>query len=1516
MPVSRFILPGTVLAAPEVPGLPPTCEDPYQGYGTQAKLPSASFVFSFGDVLGNRTGVNGTGQGTTPIPVGYTDNLIGVGDWPSIARSFQVEQQSPSGAKLTVTIDPRPSELIPTPSQPGNVNADTISQQQKQYAQTYYQLIQPGVTGWVVSSLNYISDVNYGNKGLQVGDISPLWKFAAGSYAVLSGLSLMGSAKPTGAVKLGDIITLYGVRYTELGYANANSLVADLFGAALPTVPAYYPFVEHKSIKQLYNMPPAGWPAPADAQALLNLTENTSLLLKTGTGLIIPNKTISTGAAQPTAALSTFAKNGNTTVQDLAFQNAAQTILEIGFEFSVPVDDTTAVTIVVAATNNSLDLMVSAFAAEGVNITAENLAGLYKDATGMFAVDQTLNTKVYVVKEGDTLDKNSSGQSASTLASRNLNTEDIFDPGALVYFGDFAGVTAGSPPATLQEFADRYACPVELLLSNNAGFTLPSPTAFVVPGTLSWPDKAGDNKINVPYTIRSTTISPNETLNAIAGRFDFDTTNVTAAMQLATANENMPGTIQPEITLTVSVGGTDYSVNTGSGQPSFATVLKALQQKAPAATLQDLVSAIGDTAGDLCAGGLFLCPPAKFSQATTPDKIESTYGVTASVFALANAATQNLIAAKVVVKADVVVNNVKKTVSITTIANDTFNSLITRFADKGVSISANELVLENMDVPLIAANALAFIPPAEITFTVSIGSGGPYFSPIVPLQTMLRIIRPAALIYPSFKTAKGTGPVEMAESDFPAPVNNSSPDSGLTLNDFVDKMKLALPDLRLGTGKVTGVSQDLWQVNFDANGIKKVQLTGGTTVSGLPQPRFFALPSLYQFLVTRTLSIQPLNSNGTLGIAQEISFQSIDTEPWALRFVEEMDRFLSGTYATAVYADTNIRDQLDKLLDAKGALIKAIAAGLNTVLLDANDPGKEAGETSAQKALEQQLGVSLSKTYESTVLIQYNSVVDSAWQHSSLKPASLYGDGTITALLGQKQTVPGLTMISAKTDLAEASSFVNFLMTLDNPVFHKDVSGSFRYALSNIEFDIASENLPDDYKSSDWLTFIPLLDSKEKPAALAGTDPGSVDVPVPLRNFPDLPKLVQQQAIQSAPDDGKQSVTNLALWNYEFIYSHQHAAQDYVLIDAEFNLKTPKKKDLAEVEPHDLFTELAQYMYVTEQLWNMLNGLVDPKTTFTKVEIKNAVQTYTTLVANVSKYWGTRLPQSNFNNDPADKLVGAPTYHFNARVSYDNDGNLTAYTLTRLNVGPEPAGYWPNVCLQVPPGATTAVPGSYIKLEQQPTVGGSTEYKVPTGKIIPSTVWPVFMLTWTGLNLATTQNARAKMSVERNQDLLDKVKTNPAFLLSTDIVIAPAVVTPLNTFGERVDITNLGATLTAALNTCFTDLFGSTDYKGQIVTMELSYGFELVTPSQTDPGLVTYLPIGLYPNQTLSSTTASELASAIEDWQKNNNPVKTGGEWVFSLKLYSKLTDQTQTLLNIAYLVYRISPEELEALNG
>lgn len=1501
MPVSRFIVAGTTLAAPDVNGLPYWKDDPYQGYGTQSTLPSASFVFAFGDVLGNRTGANGSGQGTTVIPVGYTDNIIGIAEWPSIGRFYEVKN-SEQGAVLTLTISPRASELLPNSSQNGTVNAAVIAQQQEQYAGIYYQLIQPEVEGWIVSSLNYIADPDYGNKGVQVADISPLWKFAAGWYAALTGLSQMTAAKPQDVTTLDSVISAYGIRYTELAQANAQTLLASLFGSTIPVVPAYYPNVENRSMGQLAGMPPKGWPAPTPLQ-LLTFDQNASLLLVAGVNLVVPPTPVETGTVQPTVSIQSLATANHTTVYDLAVQNAGSAVLEEGFVFTMPVNDSTiTVSVKVDSTVNTFALVVDAFAALGVNTNAAEVANVHKDISGMFAINETLTYATYLIENGDTLKSNSSGQSVSTIAGLNINTPNLFDPGALIYFGNFSGVTEGDTPLTLQEFADRYACPVEVLLSANGSFTLPQNSAFVVPGTLAWPSDT--SIINVPYTIRT-----GETLNAIAARFSF-TGTTSAAQQLAAANENMPGTITPNMDLTVAVGGTSYTVSTGNQNPSYASVLTSLQQQAPAATLADVVNATAGTAGVLFGSALFLCPLAKLAADTAPVSIPVIYGITASSFALVNTATQNLIAAGNVLYDFGTPENRK---SVTTIMNDTFNSLIARFAEQGVTMSASDIVAANPAVAFLANDALALLPPAEISFSTNIGQGGPYAGTVVPLQTSLRLLRPEALIYPSFKTATGTGPVEMAESDFPAPTSNSGPDSGLTLNDFVSEMMTALPDIRIGTGKVSGVVQDLWQINFDSNGISDVELKGAITVNAKLQPRFFALKPLYRFLVTRTINVQPLKPDGELGDAVEISYQSIDVELWGRRFVADMDMFLSGPYAVAVYNDTGIRAQLTSVLDSKNALMPQIAAGLDTVLA-VTDPGKDAGRASAVASLEQQLGVSLSRTYEANVLIQYDSVVDSTWQHQpGLLPVSLYGDGTIfevaalDEIAGTDTKVPGLSMIAAKTDLSEADSFVNFLVTLDNPSLQKDIAGKFTYDISHFEFNISGQNMPGDYKASDWLTFVPLLNSDTKPAALSKTDPTEeVDVPVPLRNFPDLPKIVNQSALQSVAD-GSQDTTKLGLWDYAFIYSHQHAAQDYVLITAEFNLTTPKNLRALEDDPQDLFTELAQYMAVADELWSMLNGLTG-ESTYAPDVIQNAVKTYAEISADVAQWWYNRLAQDNFSSGNADNMEARLSYHFNSRVAYTLQGLVESLKLTALDAQPGPNNTWPDAYvygfkLVAADGQETEVYGYYLMDKQAPD-SDSTTYLVPADVTVGNT-WPQFKIVWPALNVAAVQNARVQMSVERNQDLVEGVKTNPEFIFTTDTVIAPAVVTPLNNFGVPVNINALGSDLTTALNSCFSNLFGI-NMNDQLVTMELSYGFELVAPSESDAGLVTYLPIGLYPNQKLSSSTAATINTIVTDWQRINQPVTQGGEWVFSLKLYSQQTDHAQTLLNVEHLVYRL----------
>jgi hypothetical protein len=263
-------------------------------------------------------------------------------------------------------------------------------------------------------------------------------------------------------------------------------------------------------------------------------------------------------------------------------------------------------------------------------------------------------------------------------------------------------------------------------------------------------------------------------------------------------------------------------------------------------------------------------------------------------------------------------------------------------------------------------------------------------------------------------------------------------------------------------------------------------------------------------------------------------------------------------------------------------------------------------------------------------------------------------------------------------------------------------------------------------------------------------------------------------------------------------------------------------------------------------------------------------------------------------------MISQPSYSFNARVGYRINNDLNALILTKLDATPGPNNTWPEVYVQIP---TT---GLFIRLQMQMPQQNATTYLVPPELVIPPVAWPVFKIVWPNLNLATVQNARTQMNVKRNQNLLDNVPTNPVFIFTTDTIIAPSVITPLNNFSKRVNINSLGNTLTDALNACFTALFGSSMTE-QKVTFELRYGFELVPPSgEGDEGLVTYLPIGLYPNQTLSANTAATLNTVVQTWKGINNPVEKGGEWVFSMKLYSQVTGNTYSLMNIEHLVYKI----------
>lgn len=1495
LPVNNFVTDSYEEAAPEVAGLPDPSKDPYRGYGTLTALPSANFVFGFRDVLGNSSGAAGSGQGQTVIQVGYTDNLIGLAEWPSLASYFEVKQAgSGDSADLHAIISYRSSELIPAPSENGETHSGVISQQIDKYATIYYQLIQKDLKAYLVSSLKVVDDPAYGNKGIELDDFRPLWTFAGGAYATADTLSKLSSAIPDGVATLSEAVAKYGIRYAELAEANASFLVSNLFGSNIPEVPAYIPFIENRSISYIYNdgnkIIPVGWPKPDSAADVLKFPENRSLLLKTGTALTIPQKTQTTGTNQ---SMADIAKAANTSVDLIAVgTNAGQRWLANDFQFSVELDDDTEMVITVTDDVNSLDLVKAQYANEGVQVTTAALAVLNQDTPGMFQDNKDLVVTHYVVKEGDTLDANSSGVSADDLADNNASTANIFDPGALVYLGNFENVDLGASDTTLQEFADRYACAMELLLSSNPDQPIGS---FILPGSLQWPDTT--NTLRTPYLLQSA-----DKWNDVSARFSKADGSGDANLLLAEANQNVSQVFLQNTTLNIEVSGTDYPVDTGT-TASFSSVLSTLQTQVASATMDDVVNSVGDTSGILSAGTMIMCPPVQLQSDTKPEDLLTTYGVSASEFGGLNAAMPGLILKDQTLKLQ------GTDATVTTIENDTLNAIVTRFADQGVNTSAGEVAddPDNRTLAFLKSGGLALLPPKRMDLSVDIGSGGPYAGPITPLSVSIRLIRPEALIDPDFITGSGTGAVEMIESAIPAPTRNNN-NQELSFNDFVKELKVALPDIRLGTGLVEGIAQDLWIVGFDDSGIKQVDLAGALSYDGKQQPRTFALTPLYSHLVTRPdVSIQPLGDDGTLGDAKSIAFQSVDVELWARSFLEDVDRFLSGEYANALYASPDMRSGLTSVLSSKAILQPKIAAGMEQVLELSAQNDNEA-LASAQEALKQQLGISLARAYESTVMIQYGATVDSAWQAqgSTLAPASLYGTANMPA-----NQVSGVSIAAAKTHLENAQSFVNFLITLENPAGHRNIEGDVDYSYTHVEFNESTTDVPEGYTASDWLTFVPVQSEDEKPSALSGTNPGTALIPVPLRIFPGLPIVEGQSAIQSYPDKVDTTTTELSLWNYGFSYSHEHAEQDYVKLLVEFNLTQPQMELLAKAENVDLFTELAQYNSVAPQLWKDLNGLVDPASKVPADTIKNAVVTFADLAGRVASNWEKRISAQERSAAAGDDLVAGSSYNFESRVT-DNPvtGEMESYTLTLLSGTPGPAGEWPEAYVQV----TNEVTGisHFEQLVKGTPADGKLIYTVPEGVVVSSGSWPVFKLVWEDLNLGSVQNARSQVWVERNENLLerdhpsdnDDVPVNPKFIFSTDIVVAPSVVTPLNTFSERISINDLGQTLTDALNAMFSNMFGD-NMNGQKVTMELLYGYELVSPGTSgNGGLVTYLPIGLYPNQPLGPTTAATVSAMFEQWKSDNNPQTAGGEWVFSLRLYSQLTQLPQTILNVEYVVY------------
>lgn len=1498
VPVARM---GPASHAPAVVGLPEPAADPYRGIGGQSSLQSAQIQLGFGDVLGNVTAPPALGDtgGLVQARVGYTDPLLPVTSWSGTLTTYAFRGVT-GGAALDLALSLQAGTLATGLLQPPALAAEAAGRVAETYRQVYYELVQPALE---VSAWTTLQSDSRGEPRpiVLAGAGTVLWRFAAAAFSYASTAALLEPVRPfaTTGGTLAQLETDLGVDPRTIAAVNARQDAATVFGPAPLVMGAYVVFVERASAAAIAANPQPGWPQPT-AEQILSTAQNADLLpLRPGIALNTPATAIPVGTGVPTPTLAQLALDHHTTPALLAGDNAAdEQVLQPGFTFTADGQEVVVDAPGTVGGVRSFDDVVAAFAEIGVQVEVADLATENALSPGMFVAGATLTSVHYVVPEPapgaapQTLAANDSGYTVEELAQHNVQTLDVFDAGALVYVGDFS--PAPTAEGTIRELADRYASTPGLFFDNlaAAGLAFGAGSTLLAPGMVALPADASAARI--PYAIQSP-----DTLSSIAARFAYPQP-AEAVTLLAADNGAMPGVLVAGVEISVTVGGQTAQTVTRAGD-SLDDVLARLDTQVAAVTMADLAAAIADTENLLLAGALFLCPPAKLpSGATTPSGIPAAYGVTAAVFAQANQALRGLVAAGVELE---VPDAAGRPVRITTGADYTLNSVVARFAAAGAETSVSQVVAENPDAALFRAGAQALLPPAPAVLTAELGDigSGPFAEPVFALTVGLWLQRPRELVSPEFRTPEGDGVVERGASLIPSPVSPRYQDAtGVSLDAFAESFLTVFPQLRLGTGRVGGVPSELWVVVFTAGGIALLDVTPGVAVpGGQTWPRYFALRPLYRELVHRSVRLQLVQPDGTLVEAERATdLQGIDVEVWAESFLAAVDLFLSAPYGPAVQAAAPAA--LTSVLESKRSLVEGVAAGLGQVL-QLSDPQAAQGRLAAAAELEQLLGVSLSKGYDTDVLVQYDAQVESAWVAGGLLPARIDGDPRIPDP-GGVAADPGYSLTNAKTPLDQSRSFVTFLMSVDDVETTTDVEIEPEYALTHMEFRIQpiAVDARTTYDASDWLTFVPTLAGSARPETVH-TDLGAATVPVPLRYYPAIPGFKGQSATAEATIP---TLADAAAWRHAVAYSHEHAAQDEVLLRTFYNLSDDGgAARLADADPPDVAGALAVYQNAADPLWQLLGYYADPGAG-DATSAANAAASFAQLVAAVAAAWQGYWPAVDGAAQRAEAEAPTPsTFGFRARLTYS--GHLIeSLVLEALQAEPGPVGQWPFAVY-------TAPSGRVVDLGQGSGEDGFRVYPFATEEPVRAAAWAGIRLEWRGLSTASAQNASAEISVERNRMLLPPgqppIPTSEAFVFSTGVVSAPSLATPLVQWSDPFDITALGGTVEAALDAAFQQLFGDA-MDGLAVTIQLSYGFQLVAPAAGDPeGLRTVLPVALYPDQTLGAGTAGELAGALAAWQTAHNPQTAGGAWIIGLTQFSQLTTtDRRALLTLREIVYSL----------
>ena len=626
-------------------------------------------------------------------------------------------------------------------------------------------------------------------------------------------------------------------------------------------------------------------------------------------------------------------------------------------------------------------------------------------------------------------------------------------------------------------------------------------------------------------------------------------------------------------------------------------------------------------------------------------------------------------------------------------------------------------------------------------------------------------------------------------------------------------------------------------------------------------------------------------------------FTKVDLDSWGRAFLDEFHLLLSPERASQL-ARVNA-EAFKTILKAKIALADAISKQLEPIF----DDGMKVTDDE-RDYFEEQLFATLSADYSTAVMVNVTAMAN---RHNGIPNVTEGGPnplflGRIAADKdkgdGKKQFTFSNVTIQIPDSARPLAEKTNFLVSARHPEDQTALNLKLDFEASAFDYKFHKDEEMYGLIPSTWLSFALAGarrdNSKGDPHFLVSMN--NFTIPLPLRSFPALPRLLGQNQVPMSPDTamsqptaqngGNQSRSSNSLdklkraleWNARFEFAQPAAAQDDLIVNFRFN-QPEQSLTTAQANHLELFVALAQFR---DYYPAFKQRLADP-TELPKMN-ESDVMKIAFLFDNVAAQW-SQIPA------PQDETI--PTEHpndFALRISGTGQVSNVEPDTTVTGDAAQPRQR----------GDKTALP--FMVRRGGATVNGTITLADNS-----------LIVEIKELSLLAHQTIHTYVQTERNSDLVTNRATNAHFVYDTPHVTFPSALVP--SFDVSTPISVEEESLKKCIGHLFSDL--TLSYTGPI-KLELRIGVHPIIAETTRDGnqkLTSTLP--LYLSEVEATVNAGgrvssagdvdyrqSLLDALRQWKANHVADVNIDTLELNLTVFSSLTPQKLPLARVRQIEF------------